>query len=694
MVTGLTSMMGPSTGKDFGIKNDRKLEKAVGSPADKSDEFFAKTLDAKSVQPKKIDPRMGSPSEADKTKQLPKNLATNKVEPKESKTEERKPSADRADKENSNKEVSKETSSEGKGLKTKESTNGKDSKVVKEVADKNQTEREKVMLKFMDSFESEFGVPREKMVEAMTELPNSELAEKPEVTAQGVIANLDLPTEKQEEALSMYLAMLGTLKLLSDPNAAKSMGQQLMQPMATSLPDSIGKNISKESLTQFQSPNGSQSGWVSSKERQKMINQSLDNMNKKFFLQENQQQFGFHKQEGMSNFGANTNNQLSNDLLRSTNVKSELGTIPSNNGMTAADLPPDLLAMDPDYAMNPMNANGAIHSQAIADSGMSVEEEQEFAKKLAVLMGAVGALEGISASGKKDMKIQSANSKNGLEAYANANQMNINDLQFANGNMVTGDANAFAQSGSFSDSGLDDGSDSQSDTSGKSSTAAGLGALAGGAMLGSDQFKVDSAAAGVNGNPAITPTKGQNEQNMQAIMKQAQYLIKRGGGEAKVQMNPDGLGPVHLRVVVEEGGKLNVELSTKTKEAKLAIEDSLGDLRSKLHEHKYSVESIKVDVGGDLRSEMNQRDSHKMQDGFKNLTDFRNQQQEQEQARQFLQQFHQENLFKRDTAWDIDNPNGYRPAVKELAPLKPASGQAAAKRYQGISKGQGLDLVA
>jgi hypothetical protein len=144
-------------------------------------------------------------------------------------------------------------------------------------------------------------------------------------------------------------------------------------------------------------------------------------------------------------------------------------------------------------------------------------------------------------------------------------------------------------------------------------------------------------------------------------------------------------------------------LSAKTKEAKLALEDSISDLKSKLHDHKYSVESIKVDIGSDIKSELGRQDSRKLQEEFKNMADFKHQQQQQEQSRQFLQQFHQENLFKRDSAWDVSNPNGYRSQPEQPQPLKPASGLGmngkgvnaqGVGRYKEISKGQGLDLVA
>lgn len=85
------------------------------------------------------------------------------------------------------------------------------------------------------------------------------------------------------------------------------------------------------------------------------------------------------------------------------------------------------------------------------------------------------------------------------------------------------------------------------------------------------------------------------ETNINEIMNQAQYLVKKGGGEVTVKMSPEGLGEVHLKVVLQDG-KLNVDIQTQNKDAKKLIEESLSDLKSGLAAQRLSVEHVKIDT--------------------------------------------------------------------------------------------------
>ena len=85
------------------------------------------------------------------------------------------------------------------------------------------------------------------------------------------------------------------------------------------------------------------------------------------------------------------------------------------------------------------------------------------------------------------------------------------------------------------------------------------------------------------------------EANINEIMNQAQYLVKKGGGEVSVVMNPEGLGEVHLKVLFQDG-KLNIELQTQNKDVKKMIEDSLSELKSGLAAQRLSLEHVKVDT--------------------------------------------------------------------------------------------------
>ncbi len=85
------------------------------------------------------------------------------------------------------------------------------------------------------------------------------------------------------------------------------------------------------------------------------------------------------------------------------------------------------------------------------------------------------------------------------------------------------------------------------------------------------------------------------EANINDIMNQAQYLVKKGGGEVSVRMSPEGMGEVHLKVLLQDG-KLNIEMQTQDKNVKKLIEESLTELKSGLAAHRLSLEHVKIDT--------------------------------------------------------------------------------------------------
>ncbi len=90
----------------------------------------------------------------------------------------------------------------------------------------------------------------------------------------------------------------------------------------------------------------------------------------------------------------------------------------------------------------------------------------------------------------------------------------------------------------------------------------------------------------------------QAEKNIDEIIQQSQILIKKGGGEMKVQLQPEGLGQVQLKISVQDG-QVQVEMLTDSNDAKKAIEHSLQDLKVGLSSHQLEVASIRVDVTRD-----------------------------------------------------------------------------------------------
>ncbi len=144
-------------------------------------------------------------------------------------------------------------------------------------------------------------------------------------------------------------------------------------------------------------------------------------------------------------------------------------------------------------------------------------------------------------------------------------------------------------------------------------------------------------------------------QNMQKITEQAQVLIQKGGGEMKVQLSPEGMGDVLLKVKVQDG-QVGIQMTTDNHQAKKLIESSVADLKVNLAEHKLNLDTIKVDV------------AEKMQDQFNNQnSDFRR-----EDAREFLSQFRQNNDGFRQSMFSSPGNRSYQKTSQSQTPdIKP-----------------------
>jgi flagellar hook-length control protein FliK len=202
------------------------------------------------------------------------------------------------------------------------------------------------------------------------------------------------------------------------------------------------------------------------------------------------------------------------------------------------------------------------------------------------------------------------------------------------------------------------------------------------------EFKTNNLAPGAAGAAGAghsvlvaDANQNQNAANMQAIVKQAQYMLKKGGGEAIVQMNPEGLGQVHIKVMLDNG-KVNLEMKTQNPQTKSILESGMDDLRTALGVHKFAIDHVKVDVSTNMA---NSNDHGRGQEGFKPDLN-------REQARNFFNQFHDDNRGQRDLFYETAAAKAY-PQQKAFQPLTAAPVQQSSLRANGAASGR-LDLVA
>jgi flagellar hook-length control protein FliK len=142
-----------------------------------------------------------------------------------------------------------------------------------------------------------------------------------------------------------------------------------------------------------------------------------------------------------------------------------------------------------------------------------------------------------------------------------------------------------------------------------------------------EQGKLGTLAAS-NSSAAVAgtmmpQTEGAVRENAQEVIRNAQLLLQKGGGEMKMQLKPEGVGEVLLKVQVKDG-QVAVQMLTESDSAKKLLETGLEDLKTSLAANKLHVDALKIEVGTEMAK---QRFEQSQQDASR------------EQARQFAQDF-------------------------------------------------------
>lgn len=491
------------------------------------------------------------------------------------------------------------------------------------------SDREKVMLEFMDSMESEFGILPQEMVEAMTQISESDQLQSPEASASQVIAQLELPQDQEQKALALYVGMLAQL-------------QQTQQHPQGKLP-----------VLSATAAVGTAPVMLSSQQRRAMLNQSLEKMNQKFFMQ-----------------GAEVQ-QPKTPLAQKALVDP-----------LADPFPQDKVS----FGLNANEQSAVLQGQALPDGMEAVDpnssEGQQLLKSLAALGAAAAALDqGIKADPRTAQALQAEQAMNGVSP--SSQEANVVSLE------------GFEMAQETEDESMESfGSETTPDSFFTSQTQGPQAPVrhADGATGAGNQSFSEVMAAGTAGGAlaAGNDSPAENQANVQQLMKQAQYMIRKGGGEAKIQMAPEGIGQVHMKVVVNEG-KVNLEMSAETKEAKKLIESSLNDLKTGLSQHRLTMDQVKVDVGNQASSDNRNSDAQNQQ----RQMDMR-QDQGKDQTRQFWSEFHQSGGFDRRGGFHENSGiRAYGGNSRQVGALTPTSGGAMEeKRFVGSGKGRGLNLVA
>lgn len=532
------------------------------------------------------------------------------------------------------------------------------------------SEREAVMLNFMDSMESEFGITPTRMLEALAVLDSEELTRPPEETASDVIANLQLAPEEEPRAMELYLGFLQTWK-----DTAKTPTPQPLTsgPVMTTLgaaglsADTILRNgaVKDPGLKDIKAiPTGP--------ERREQLNQSLDRMNAKFFMQ------GPGAREPLKNTVSEPLAGKAAMLMNGPegSIEDTSLEVPLSEGRTERPIHSALagLGLRPEFVPNPLQP--ALRPDQMFQVQAQVPAAANAADQ--VLLSEIGEVpEDVPQTKDLETLLQKLNAdpmafQFDNKAAAKAPQvLDVSALQVPGfGAAVTAAANKselgaeLADTDSESKDTTKDGGESQSLNSDFSQL-----------VRPAQGPKTQALAAGATGAFAVTDAEA--KANLEALKDQTQMMVHKGGGEARIKFSNADMGEVQLKVQVREG-RVNIEFATDNQETKKLLESSIADLKSSLSGHKLSVDSVKVDIGQSHLSD-SQRGMDFQQDMAR------------QQARQMMSQFRDETASRRDPFFEMSGIKAYGRKRADLDPI-PAAGNTAPRRMSG--RGDRMNLVA
>lgn len=182
---------------------------------------------------------------------------------------------------------------------------------------------------------------------------------------------------------------------------------------------------------------------------------------------------------------------------------------------------------------------------------------------------------------------------------------------------------------------------------------------------------------------ALSQLLERRDENVQEVMKQAQFLATKGGGEMTVRMSPDGMGEIQLKVLMQDG-RLNIEMQTQDKSVKKLIEDSITELKSGLAAQQLSVDHVRISTVNATNTE----NSTQFQPGQNHSG--QNFSAGQDQQKEFWKQFQNNfgNQARRGSYGDVQSVSGARTTAEPnaLQPLQTGKARATGRTGSTLNR--------
>ncbi len=173
------------------------------------------------------------------------------------------------------------------------------------------------------------------------------------------------------------------------------------------------------------------------------------------------------------------------------------------------------------------------------------------------------------------------------------------------------------------------------------------------------------------------------DENVQEVMKQAQFLATKGGGEMTVKMSPDGMGEIQLKVLMQDG-RLNIEMQTQDKSVKKLIEDSLSELKSGLAAQQLNVDHVRISTVTATNTENSAQFQSNLNHSDQNFG------QAQDQQKEFWKQFQNNfgNQARRGSYSDVESVGVSRAKTEPnaLQPIKTGSARASGRTGSTLNR--------
>lgn len=489
---------------------------------------------------------------------------------------------------------------------------------------KSATLRERAIRKFMDSAESELGIPPMDIVAAMAQLDPQKLAAAPEKTIQDVVQGLNLPPQAEGKMTELYSELV------------QELGQLRQEKPLPLMRSDAGLMASPLVLERFRA----------AQDRKASVLAGVDQMNDRFWVR--------------PDLEAPVERMVTPEAVIPMEARALEDTgaweawTPNEIPMTEMPIESEIPVRDPRMPL----------PQPTMAQRRAIGTYQEMDASLQAPV--IPVVETANAMPKTDVALETAQQQVPMTP-----EMLMRQLQ----GDTQGQSESFGQDSRETLTQM--ARTGKKDASAENTFVGALGIPTAGSELKSAEAPLPAA-------PMTPVANTEKDVNVQALLKQAQYLVKKGGGEMKVQMSPEGLGQVQLHVLVKDG-KVNVQMAAETNEAKKAIESSLADLRSNLSAHKLSVDQMKIDVVSGPNTDTQTRNDSSQQNP-----------QQQRDLRQFWNNFQENfgNRQQRDGFTELPDMRGYRrhrtpPALEPLSET-----QTARRGPVSENKGRGLDMVA